>query len=144
MTKVRMGNTVSEWDKVMDAFRKGNQMRLKELAEKRGRYQAVFGATGERSTCEKILEIFKSGGFIIDVRNPIDYISGGKVHNSVNVPIDGLVQWCNAHPRINFNTPILVYSNEGNMAASAKIQLEQYNYTNVTNIGTHKWYNLCS
>jgi rhodanese-related sulfurtransferase len=144
MKKVRMGNTVNEWDLVMDAFREGNQMRLKELAEKRGRYQKVFGATGEKSTCEEIQEIFKSGGYIIDVRNPVDYISGGKIHNSINVPIDGLLKWCNANVHINKNTPILVYSNEGNMAASAKIQLERYHYTNVTNIGTHKWYNLCS
>jgi rhodanese-related sulfurtransferase len=134
----------SEWDLVMDAYRKGNAKRLLWVEEKRSRYQTVFGSKGEKKTCEEILEIFKSGGFIIDVRNPIDYVSGGKIHNSVNVPIHGLIQWCNANERINKNTPILVYSNQGNMAGSAKQSLEENNYANVTNIGTHKWYNLCS
>ena len=134
----------SEWDNVMDAFRKGNAMRLKELAEKRKRYQNIFGATGEKSTCEEILEIFKSGGFIIDVRSPVEYRAGGKIHNSVNVPIDGLLNWCNANERINKNTHILVYSNEGNMAGSALQILKENNYVNVTNIGTHKWYTFCS
>ena len=133
-----------EWDLVMDAFRKGNQMRLKELAEKREKYQAVFDSKGDKLTCDEILEIFKSGGYIIDVRNPVDYMSGGKLHNSVNVPIDGLIQWCNANVHINKNTPILVYSNHGNLAGAALQALEENNYANVTNIGTHKWYNLCS
>ena len=56
-----MGNVVSEWELVMDAFRKGNQMRLKEVEDQRRRYQDVYGATGEKSSCEEILEIFKSG-----------------------------------------------------------------------------------
>jgi rhodanese-related sulfurtransferase len=139
-----MGNVVSEWDLVMDAYRKGNAKRLLWVEEKRKRYQAVYDSKGEKKTCEEILEIFKSGGFIIDVRNPVDYISGGKLHNSVNVPIDGLLQWCSANERINKNTPILIYSNHGNLAESALQVLKENNYANVTNIGTHKWYNLCS
>ena len=79
----------AEWDSVMDAYRKGNQMRLAWLKEKRKKYDDVFASKGEKKTCEEILEIFKSGGFIIDVRNPVDYMSGGKLHNSVNVPIYG-------------------------------------------------------
>ena len=133
----------TEWDSVMAAYRKGNQMRLKWVKEKKDRYQNVFGSNGEKLTCDGILEIFKSGGFIIDVRNPIEYMSG-RIHNSVNVPIDGLLQWCNANERINKNTPILIYSNHGNLAQAALISLEENHYANVTNIGTHKWYNLCS
>ena len=134
----------SEWSNVMDAYRKGNQMRLVWLKEKRKRYQDVWEATGEKKTCEEISEIFKSGGFIIDVRDPLEYMAGGKIHNSVNVPISGLLQWAKANVRINRNTPILVYSNEGNTAQSALESLKDNNYANVTNIGTHKWYNLCS
>jgi rhodanese-related sulfurtransferase len=134
----------SEWKSVMDAYRKGNAMRLAEVAEKRKRYEDVWNATGERSTCDEIKEIFKSDGFIIDVRDPIEYNAGGKIHNSVNVPISGLLQWCNANVRINRNTPILVYSNEGNTAQSALQILEENHYVNVTNIGTHKWYSICS
>jgi rhodanese-related sulfurtransferase len=134
----------SEWDLVMDAYRKGNAKRLAWVEEKRKRYQAVFDSKGEKKTCEEIQKIFKSGGYIIDVRNPVDYISGGKIHNSVNVPIHGLIQWCGANERINKNTPILVYSNHGNLAGSALQSLEENHYVNVTNIGTHKWYNLCS
>jgi rhodanese-related sulfurtransferase len=134
----------SEWNLVMDAYRKGNEMRLAEIEEKRKRYQSVYGSVGDKKTCEEIKEIFKSGGYIIDVRNPIDYMSGGKIHNSVNVPIDGLVQWCNANNRIDKNTTILLYSNHGNLAGTALQSLEENHYANVTNIGTHKWYNLCS
>jgi len=139
-----MGNVVSEWDLVMDAYRKGNAKRLEWVEAKKKRYQDVFGSKGDKKTCDEILEIFKAGGVIIDVRNPVDYISGGKLHNSVNVPIDGLIQWCNANERINKNTPILVYSNHGNLAESALQALKENSYANVTNIGTHKWYNLCS
>jgi len=134
----------SEWNLVMDAYRKGNEMRLAEIEEKRKRYQSVYGSVGDKKTCEEIKEIFKSGGYIIDVRNPIDYMSGGKIHNSVNVPIDGLVQWCNANNRIDKNTTILLYSDHGNLAGTALQSLEENHYANVTNIGTHKWYNLCS
>jgi|TARA_B100000959_G_scaffold177489_1_gene185675 rhodanese-related sulfurtransferase len=140
MTKV----VESEWNRVMEAYRKGNAMRLAELEEKRKRYHSVWDSRGDKKTCDEIQEIFKSGGFIVDVRNPIDYMSGGKIHNSVNVPIDGLIQWVKSHPSINKNTPILVYSNHGNAAGAAKQSLEENNYANVTNIGTHKWYNLCS
>jgi rhodanese-related sulfurtransferase len=70
-------------------------------------------------------------------------MSGGKIHNSVNVPIDGLEQWCNANERINTNTPILIYSNSGKSAETA-LQILKANYANVTNIGTHKWYTFCS
>ena len=134
----------SEWDNVMEAYRKGNAMRLKEVKEAKERYQEAFGATGEKFTCEELLEIFKFGGFIIDVRNPVDYISGGKIHNSVNVPIQEIINWCNANEEINYDTEILLYSNSGNLAGSAKQMLEAHLYTNVTNIGTHKWYTLCS
>ena len=140
MTKV----VESEWNRVMEAYRKGNAMRLAELEEKRKRYHSVWDSRGDKKTCDEIQEIFKSGGFIVDVRNPIDYMSGGKIHNSVNVPIDGLIQWVKSHPSINKNTPILVYSNHGNAAGAAKQSLEENNYANVINIGTHKWYNLCS
>ena len=140
-----MSNVIeSEWSNVMDAYRKGNEMRLAWIKEKRKRYSDVWKATGERSTCEEILEIFKAGGVIIDVRNPVEYMAGGKIHNSVNVPFAGLLQWVKANERINRNTPILVYSNEGNTAQSALESLKDNNYANVTNIGTHKWYNLCS
>ena len=134
----------SDWDLVMDAYRKGNASRLEWVKEKRKRYQDVWKAKGEKYTCEELQEIFKSGGFIIDVRNPIDYMLGPKIYNSVNVPIIGLLNWCYANERINKNTSILVYSNEGNTAQAALETLKENYYTNVTNIGTHKWYTLCS
>ena len=48
----------SEWPRVMDAYRKGNAMRLAELEKKRASYQSVFGSKGEKKTCDEILEIF--------------------------------------------------------------------------------------
>lgn len=134
----------SDWDLVMDAYRKGNAKRLEWVKEKRKRYEDVFGAKGEKFTCEEIQEIFKAGGFILDVRNPEEYLAGPKIHNSVNVPINGLVNWCKANERINKNTPILVYSNEGDRAQSALEILKENNCNNVTNIGTHKWFTICS
>ena len=140
-----MSNVIdTDWDSVMDAFRTGNAMRIEEVKQKREHYKEVFGATGKKLTCEEIQKIFKSGGFIIDVRNPLDFISGGKLHNSVNVPLPDLLHWVKANKLINKNTPILVYSDNGKTAQSALQSLEENNYANVTNIGTHKWYNLCS
>jgi rhodanese-related sulfurtransferase len=134
----------SDWDQVMNAYRVGTVGRVRQNAERNVRYQEVFGSKGEKTTCEEILKIFKAGGFIIDVRNPVDLIHGGKIHNSVNVPTSQLINWCNANDFINLNTPILLYSNEGNSAETALKDLSENNYANVTNIGTHKWYNICS
>ena len=139
-----MSKIESEWDRVMQAYHKGNAMRLKELKAQKERYGQVFTSNGEKSTCDEIQEIFKAGGYIIDVRNPVDYISGGKVHNSVNVPLHGLLNWCNSNERITLHTPILLYSNHGNTAQTALQILKDNNYANVTNIGTHKWYTICS
>ena len=33
---------------------------------------------------------------------------GPKIYNSVNVPIIGLLNWCNANERVNKNTPIVL------------------------------------
>lgn len=139
-----MNKEETEWDRVMRAYRKGNAMRLKEVKAARERHAAVYDSKGEKSTCDEIQAIFKAGGFIIDVRNPVDYISGGKIHNAVNVPIHEIINWCNANEKIDFDTKILLYSDHGNLAGSAKQMLEAHSYTNVTNIGTHKWYTLCS
>ena len=95
-------------------------------------------------TCDEIQEIYKSGGFIIDVRNPVDYLSGGRLHNSTNVPESKLIHWVRDHKDITENTAILVYSNSGNLAQTALRDLNDYGYKNVTNIGTHKWYPMCS
>ena len=95
-------------------------------------------------TCAEIQKIFKDGGFILDVRNPVDFISGGKIHNSVNVPVYGLLNWCNGNERIDKQTPIWLYSNHGSTAQTGLAILKDNSYANVTNIGTHKWYTACS
>ena len=132
------------WDKVMQAYYKQTARRMKEDVEKQKTMQQIFGSLGDKMTCDEIQEIFRSGGFIIDVRNPVDYLSGGRIHNSVNVPSANVINWCNEHKKIGTNTPILVYSDTGNSADQAQQLLVDSKYTNVTNIGTHKWYNLCS
>jgi|TARA_B110001454_G_C12476398_1_gene332476 rhodanese-related sulfurtransferase len=133
-----------DWDKVMQAYYKQTARRMKEDVEKQKTMQQIFGSLGDKMTCDEIQEIFRSGGFIIDVRNPVDYLSGGRIHNSVNVPSANVINWCNEHKKIGTNTPILVYSDTGNSADQAQQLLVDSKYTNVTNIGTHKWYNLCS
>ena len=133
-----------DWDKVMQAYYKQTARRMKEDAARQKSIKEVFGSLGEKLTCDEIQEIFRSGGFIIDVRNPVDYLTGGRIHNSVNVPSINVINWCNEHEKITLNTPILVYSNTGNSAQQAQQMLIDNDYTNVTNIGTHKWYNLCS
>jgi len=133
-----------DWDKVMQAYYKQTARRMKEDVARQKSIQQIFGSLGEKLTCDEIQEIFRSGGFIIDVRNPVDYLTGGRIHNSVNVPSINVINWCNEHEKITLNTPILVYSNTGNSAQQAQQMLIDNDYTNVTNIGTHKWYNLCS
>tara|TARA_B110000263_G_scaffold91451_1_gene79962 strand:- start:279 stop:698 length:420 start_codon:yes stop_codon:yes gene_type:complete len=139
-----MDKVAKPWDKVMQAYYKQTVRDNKKRREENLAYEEVFGGTGTQMTCEEIREIFLAGGVIIDVRNPVDFISGGKLHNAVNVPHSNLLRWCDANDRVTENTPILVYSNHGNLANTAKVDLEKSGYKNVTNIGTHKWYNLCS
>jgi len=135
----------SEWDKVMQAYHKGNAMRLEEVKAQKERYGQIYATdNGIKMTCTEIQKIFKEGGFIIDVRNPVDFISGGKIHNSVNVPLYGLLNWCNGNERIDKSTPILLYSNHGNTSETGATILKDNSYANVTNIGTHKWYGACS
>lgn len=107
-------------------------------------YDTIYGALGDRMSCSEIQAVFKSGGVIIDVRNPVDYISGGRVFNAVNVPASKVVKWCIENDEVGLNTPILLYSDDGQLSQSAKDDLELYHYKNVTNIGTHKWYPECS
>ena len=140
-----MSKVISEWDLVMQANHKGNAMRLEEVKAARNRYGQVYATeNGEKMTCAEIQKIFKDGGFILDVRNPVDFISGGKIHNSVNVPVYGLLNWCNGNERIDKQTPILLYSNHGSTAQTGLAILKDNSYANVTNIGTHKWYTACS
>ena len=134
----------SDWNLVMQAYYKMSARKIQHKKDTAHRHKAVFGSKGTKMTCDEIQEIFKSGGFIIDVRNPVDYLSGGRLHNSTNVPESNLVTWVRDHKDISENTPILVYSNEGNLAETALQDLNDYGYKNVTNIGTHKWYPMCS
>ena len=133
-----------DWGLVMDAYYKGTAKRVQQNKTRKQRHKQVFGSDGIKMTCEEIRDIFLSGGFIVDVRNPVEYLTGGRVHNSVNVPEDKLLDWCRDHEKISYNTPILVYSNNGRLSQTAKKDLEDYGYKNVTNIGTHRWYTLCS
>ena len=137
--------TKQEFDLVMQAYYKMAARKIQYNKELDGRHKVVFGTEyGTKMTCDEIQEIFKSGGFIIDVRNPVDFLSGGRVHNATNVPEDKLVTWVRDHKDITENTAILVYSNKGNLAQTAVRDLNDYGYKNVTNIGTHKWYPMCS
>jgi len=139
-----MDKVAKPWDKVMQAYYKQTVRDNKKRLEENLAYEEVFGGSGTQMTCEEILEIFHAGGVIVDVRNPVDWNAGGKLHNAVNVPHSKLLRWCDANDNVTENTPILVYSNHGNLANTAKVDLEKSGYKNVTNIGTHKWYNLCS
>ena len=131
-----------DWDKVMQAFYKETARKMAADEHRKNTLKEVFGGLGTKITCDEIVEIYKAGGAIIDVRNPVDYISGGRIFHSVNVPSKNVITWCDENERINHNTPILVYSNTGNSAQQAERLLKEAKYTNVTNIGTHKWYNL--
>jgi len=139
-----MATQDNDWNLVMQAQAKMAARKIQWKAEQDKRNKIVFGSQGTKMTCEEIQDIYKSGGFIIDVRNPVDYLSGGRIHNSTNVPESHIVTWVRDHKDISENTPILVYSNEGNLAQTATNDLNDYGYKNVTNIGTHKWYPMCS
>jgi len=135
---------MSDWDKVMQAYYKQTARNMARNEARKASIKQHFSGLGDRMTCEEVQEIFFAGGYILDVRNPVDYMVGGRVHNAVNVPSGKAINWCNEHEKINLNTPILVYSNTGNSAQQALQMLVDNKYTNVTNIGTHKWYSLCS
>ena len=139
-----MEKVAKPWDKVMQAYYKQAVRENKKRDEENKAYEEVFGSTGVQMTCDEIREVFLAGGVIIDVRNPVDHNAGGRIHNAVNVPHINLLRWCDLREDMTENTPILVYSDSGNLAATAKVDLEKHGYNNVTNIGTHKWYNLCS
>ena len=133
-----------EFDEVMQAYYKQTAKKMIANEVRAKTNKKVFGSLGTKMTCDEIQDIFKAGGYIIDVRGPVEYISGGRIHNSVNVPSVNILRWAKEHPNINSNTPLLVYSNDGNSADQAQKKLENHDYANVTNIGTHKWYNPCS
>tara|TARA_B110000495_G_scaffold202203_1_gene221658 strand:+ start:4999 stop:5418 length:420 start_codon:yes stop_codon:yes gene_type:complete len=139
-----MEKVAQPWDKVMQAYYKQAVRENKKRDEENKAYAEVFGGIGIRHTCEELRQIFLNGGVIIDVRNPAEHNSGGKIHNAVNVPVMNILRWCDLREGMTENTPILVYSDSGNLANTAKVDLEKHGYKNVTNIGSHKWYNLCS
>tara|TARA_B110000495_G_C22917948_1_gene536243 strand:- start:218 stop:637 length:420 start_codon:yes stop_codon:yes gene_type:complete len=139
-----MEKIAKPWDLVMQAYYKQSVRDNKQRREEHEAYEKVFGGKGTKMTCEAILEIFKAGGLIIDVRNPVDYNAGGRIHNSVNIPQREVGRWLEVQENITFNTPILVYSNTGHTANTVLVDLTNVGYKNITNIGTHKWYNLCS
>jgi len=130
----------------MGGFYKNSAKRIEYRQVVAERNKEVYSYEGTKLDCAELLEIFKSGGVILDLRNPIEYMGGGVIHNSINVPHTNAVKWINGNKSISKNTPILLYSTEGKESAVMKLELEAnpYRYLNVTNIGSHRWYPSCS
>jgi len=138
---------MSVFNKVMDAFYKQSAKRIKHKEVKRERYRQVYGnIEGSKKTCDELKEIFDSGGIIIDLRNPVDFISGGMVHNAINVPAKDIDNWLNSNNNLTKNTPIMLYSTNGITAIEVleKLKRTPYNFNNVHNIGAARWYPNCS
>ena len=77
---------MSDWDKVMQAYYKQTARNMARNEARKASIKQHFSGLGDRMTCEEVQEIFFAGGYILDVRNPVDYMVGGRVHNAVNVP----------------------------------------------------------
>jgi len=133
-----------DFNDVMGAMYKEKARIVEVEMQKEAKHEEIFGGSGTRLTCDEILEAFKSGGVILDVRNPVDYISGGRVFNSINVPETNVSRWILDNKDVTKNTPILLYCDDGSLAQTAMNDLMTLQYSNVTNIGSHKWYPMCS
>lgn len=138
---------MSAWENVMGAFYKQSAKRIEHKKVVKERHEKVYGnIDGTKMECSEIKEIFDAGGIIIDLRNPVDYISGGMVHNSVNVPHKNVLKWVTSNDKITENTPILLYSINGRTSQTIMEDLSTapFNYKNVHNIGASRWYPKCS
>jgi rhodanese-related sulfurtransferase len=138
-----MGET---WNKLMGSYWKEQAKINKNRQIKADRHKEVYAGEGNKITCEDILEIYKAGGVILDLRNPVDYATSSIIHNSINVPARDTVKWLLSNHNITRSTPILLYCSDGRQSEEIKNDLKSTNlgFKNVSNIGSLKWYPNCS
>jgi len=135
---------MSDFKDVMSEYWKQVAKKKENKDIKAKRFEEIYGGYGTKIECSEILEAFKSGGIIADVRNPVDYINGA-LHNSINVPHQHAIKWFLTNDQISKSTPILLYCDNGSLAESVMHDLQtSLHYTNVINIGSQKWYPSCS
>jgi rhodanese-related sulfurtransferase len=137
---------MSVFKEMMQSYYKGLAKAIdrKIITDERG--AKVYDFIGTKITCDELREAHKCGGVIIDLRNPVDYMCGGVIHNSINVPHKNAVRWVKNNGNINELTPIMLYSESGRLAQEVMKELKsrRNGYKNVHNIGSHKWYPNCS
>ncbi len=134
------------FEDVMASFYRQSAKRIAHNAMKKDRFNKVYGKIkGSKYHCDDLKAAHDNGGFIIDLRTPEEYSSGGVIHNAINVPVEHFWRWfvSSAH---NENTQILLYSKNGTDSQTVFEELTSapYNYTNVKNIGDSVWYSECS
>ena len=98
------------FEDVMASFYRQSAKRIAHNAMKKDRFNKVYGKIkGSKYHCDDLKAAHDNGGFIIDLRTPEEYSSGGVIHNAINVPVEHFWRWfvSSAH---NENTQILLYS----------------------------------
>ncbi|MDP2176151.1 MAG: rhodanese-like domain-containing protein [Bacteroidota bacterium] len=83
-----------------------------------------------------LTELINEGGFLVDVRSPLEFKSGS-VKGAVNIPLDQISQQIK---KFENKKNIIVFCRSGNRSGQAKRILEQQGFKNVTNGGT--WENV--
>jgi rhodanese-related sulfurtransferase len=138
-----MGET---WNKLMGSYWK-EQAKINHNKQIRAdRHKEAYAGEGKKLKCSEIKDIHDAGGWILDLRNPVDYATTKIIFNAINVPASNVLKWVLSNHQINEHTPILLYSQDGKISESVKNDLTQegVNYKNVANIGSINWYSECS
>jgi len=85
----------------------------------------------------KLKDALKNGAIIIDVRTPQEF-DGGKVPESINIPVDRIA--ANVERIKNMNRPVIFCCASGSRSATATSILKQKGKKDVYNGGS--WYNV--
>lgn len=91
---------------------------------------AVTGTSDESTKISNQIEA--TGGQLIDVRTPEEYIAG-HAGGAVNVPLDDIAN--GKLSKINKDKTVYVYCRSGKRAGQAKVALEKAGYKDVINLG---------
>ena len=76
-------------------------------------------------------EIVKQGGYLVDVREPVEF-AGGSAKGAINIPLGTLLTRV---AELKDKENIIVFCRSGNRSAQAKVLLQQNGIANVINAG---------
>lgn len=89
----------------------------------------VVGCGQKKNMMNDIIANMHEDALLIDVRTKEEFILG-HIPNAINIPLDTIKE-----DIAEKDAEIYLYCRSGNRSATAKKQLEEYGFTNVTDIG---------